>query len=520
MPPGGPEDKVQPEVLSSSPEQGSINVPLETDVTIEFSEFVNCPSVEASLYLSPEPGRRLRYRWSGRKLTLDYLDPLPEQRTIVVTVGALAKDLQGNTLENSFTIAFSTGDHIDRGEISGIAALPEGVRSLTITAYIVTDSIPNPMTDAPDYRMQTKADGSFQLSYLSPGKYRLFALDDRNLDGLWSPAAEWIGTASQDVRVDEGLKPYLTFSPTLQDTTPFSILRARQLDKKTISTRFSRDAFPDQLSIADQSGGQVIIHSAADTTASASWLLFIEKQLSGDSAELVIELGDSSFATKFAVQSRPDTAHPAIARTIPQNRSRSRFPQDSMSVVFSEPITYKPNSDTLLVQLREDTTELTARVVQTDAVTVTVYPEEPTRAGVNYSLKIPNSFITDRSDNIWRDSLWTMTWYNYPADSLGTINGLIRTSETGPWLVELYLVRGTEPEQTVFTTSSFEFSGFPAGDYRLRVIRDVNANQKFDQGQLQPFEFSEPFEWHPDTISVRPRWTEEIDFLWTIAAQP
>lgn len=519
VPPGGPEDKTPPEISIAFPEAGSVNVPLNSDVSLEFSEPVNRPAVESSLYLSPEPGKRLRYRWSGRRLLLDYLDPLPESRTIVVTVGAQAKDMQGNPLANSYTLAFSTGDHIDRGEIKGVSLMPEGAKSMTITAYLLGDTLPDPMVDAPDYRMQTDEFGEFDLNYLAPGTYRLFALEDKNFDGLWMPASEKIGTATQDVEALEGSVPTVTFSPSLQDTTPLAILRAKQIELRTINLRFNRDTLPDRIDIVDRTAFQMSAMFTRDTSSTASWFVFLDDTLTMDSATARIHFGDSTMSADFPVNAKPDTTHPKIDITYPDDRSANRVIDPDVIVVFNEPIMFDATSDSVFVKLKADTNEIAVKAEQTDPFALTIRPEQPFESGLKHVLSIPNTFVTDRSGNVWRDSLWTLTWYNYPPDSLGEITGTIRSSELGPWLVELYKLKESEPQETVFTNAAFKFAGYSQGDYRLRVIRDANGNQKFDQGSVSPFEFSEPFQWHPDTISVRPRWSAEVEILWITVAQ-
>ncbi len=517
-PPGGPEDKTAPEIARSAPAHDAVNVARESDVFIEFSEPVNRPSVEASLYMSPEPGRRLRYRWSGKRLTLDYLDPLPENRTVVVTVGAQAKDMQGNPLESSQTVAFSTGDHIDRGKVEGRAQLPEGTRTLTITAYLFSDSLPDPMRDAPDYRMQTSPDGSFELGYLAPGRYRLFALDDRNLDGLWMPAGEWIGSANQDVTVSELTGPRVTFVPTEQDTSPAMFLRARQVHASMLEVRLNRDDAPMMFSVSDSAGAQTALYHVEDTTASGSWRLYLDRELFGDSAVAVAELLNGERpGLRFAVQTKPDTSRPHLRETLPGHRSITREIPRELVIIFDEPIMLR--DDTLQADLREDTTHIDFTLEQTDPAALTVIPARPLRTGAKYNFTLPNSRVSDRAGNLFADSLLTVSWSSFPPDSLGNIHGVIRAPESGPWLVELYRVKDRKPTATAFASAQFDFMGYPQGDYLVRVIRDANANQRFDAGSVNPFTFSEPFQWHPDTLTIRARWTADVDFLWTTVTQ-
>lgn len=482
-------------------------------VVIEFSEMMNRPSVEAALYLSPEPGTRLRYHWKGRRLTLEYLDTLTANRTHVVSVGALAKDLQGNTLEGSFTLAFSTGDHIDRGALSGIAEIPDGLRSLSILAYAKSDA--NPMADVADYRIQTSSDGTFQLSYLAPATYRVFAVSDKNLDGKWSPASEIIGTASSDVSVAEGENPFVTFSPALQDTTPWLILRARFLDERTLNLRFNHQAQPS-VEVADGSETRFAEHFRPDTSASGSWMIYLAEGLKGDSAAVRVRIADQELVARCAVSHNPDTTRPELIESLPASGLKLRAVPHEIVAIFSEPIVFAQESESLFVLLRHDTTALAVSAEQTDPASLTLTPDVSLLAGSTYFIEIPSALIADYSGNSPRDSVLMINWYAYPEDSLGSISGTIQSVEPSSWLVELFQSDDSERIEFVCTESYFEFTNYPAAAYRLRVIRDVNRNQRFDRGRVEPFEFSEPFYWHPETLTVRPRWETEAAVIWPI----
>lgn len=520
VPPGGPEDDVAPTVVSTTPNGNEVNVARDAYVILEFSEPVNRASVESSLYLSPEPGRRLRYRWSGRTLTLDYLDPLPENRTIVVTVGAQAKDLRGIPADSSFTLAFSTSDKIDRGVVRGRVAVPADVRTMTVTAYLLRDSLPDPMRDAPDYRIQTTSQGEFELGYLAEGRYRLFALDDRNMDGLWSPASEWIGTANADVNVLEGERPYVTFLPSWQDTTSLALLRVRHADSLSLDIRVNRPDVLSGLRVSDAAGELELSDWIVDSSASGSWKAFLTRGLQGDSATCVVQCVSESAIGRFAVVQRADTTRPALLASSPANRSNNRAPFQSIQLEFSEPVTLREQTDSVSVVLKRDTLELPVTISQLTQRRFDLQPDSALLPDKRYTLTVPGSLIVDRSGNRLRDSLLTLSWYDYPADSLGVITGVIRSGDGGPWIVNLYDLKASTLLDSVTSSGPFSFSGWPGGDYRLRVTQDVNGNGRPDAGSVLPFGFSEAFLWHPDSINVRPRWTNEIEFLWSIGTQP
>ncbi len=157
---------------------------------------------------------------------------------------------------------------------------------------------------------------------------------------------------------------------------------------------------------------------------------------------------------------------------------------------------------------------------QGDPASIIIVPDSALPTGKKCKIEIPTSLVRDYSGNTPHDSLLTFSWYCYPDDSLGTISGVVRATAGAQWLVQLYSLDHRVPVDYLTTFSEFSFEDWPAGDYRIRVVQDVTRDVYHDIGSVAPFEFSEPFEWHPDTISIRPRWTNEIEFFWTTETQP
>ena len=127
FPTGGPPDLVPPAVVRTSPDSAAVHVRTQI-IDLEFSKYVDRRSVEESIFISPYPGE-LEFDWSGREVTIHLQDTLRANRTYVVNVGTDVTDLHSNRMASGFTLAFSTGDSIDRGFISGRVYddKPEGV---------------------------------------------------------------------------------------------------------------------------------------------------------------------------------------------------------------------------------------------------------------------------------------------------------------------------------------------------------------------------------------------------------
>ena len=118
QPPGGPPDTVPPRIIRTLPDSNAVRVQTGS-VELEFSEYVDRRSVEESIFISPYVGE-LQFDWSGTQVTFTFPQSLRRNTTYVVNVGTDVADLRAqNRMSSGFTLAFSTGDSIDQGYISG-----------------------------------------------------------------------------------------------------------------------------------------------------------------------------------------------------------------------------------------------------------------------------------------------------------------------------------------------------------------------------------------------------------------
>lgn len=84
-------------------------------------------------------------------------------------------------MAQSFSLAFSTGDSIDQGQITGKVYGLKQNETFNIFAYLLSDTSDfNPFETKPDYISQTGEEGSFALKFIKAGCYRLLAVEDRN----------------------------------------------------------------------------------------------------------------------------------------------------------------------------------------------------------------------------------------------------------------------------------------------------------------------------------------------------
>ena len=95
-----------PQVAATLPEDGAIDVPLDTEIVLEFTNLMDTALVEEAIRIVPA----LAYeaRWSAEQVSLVPTTGLREATRYVVSVGTDARDAAGIPIEGAFDFSFET----------------------------------------------------------------------------------------------------------------------------------------------------------------------------------------------------------------------------------------------------------------------------------------------------------------------------------------------------------------------------------------------------------------------------
>ena len=210
-PEGGPRDYTPPQVMKSSPEPGTVNFK-GNKVEITFDEIVNLKDQQKKVIISPAPRTQPLIRTVGKKVTVEFRDPLEENTTYVIDFSnAIEDNNEGNQLDG-YTFAFSTGDEIDTLAVSGIVLRANDLEPMQhVIVGLHSNLDDSAFTCLPLERVSRTNDrGKFTIRNLKPGSYHLFAIND--IDGDYRMAR------TEDIAfLDEIIVP-TTSEYTSQDT--------------------------------------------------------------------------------------------------------------------------------------------------------------------------------------------------------------------------------------------------------------------------------------------------------------
>ena len=182
-PTGGAYDVDPPVVMRASPDFNSLNATPER-IEIEFDENIKIESPSEKVIITPPQQNMPVIRSAGRRAIVELKDDLLPNTTYTIDfTDAIVDNNEANPLEN-FVYSFSTGDQLDTLSIAGKVLNAEDLEPVT-GAYVgihsnFDDTV---FTNIPFERIsRTDSRGRFIVRGMSPGKYRVFALDDLNRD--------------------------------------------------------------------------------------------------------------------------------------------------------------------------------------------------------------------------------------------------------------------------------------------------------------------------------------------------
>ncbi|MBR9978206.1 MAG: Ig-like domain-containing protein [Bacteroidetes bacterium] len=524
-PEGGPPDTDPPYIIRTVPENRIVRFD-GTQVSFVFNEYVQRQSFQDALHVSPLPETPPEIKWSGRRVTLRFAEDLLENRTYVITIGTNVRDLRaGNEMTETMHLAFSTGDSLDNGTFSGTVH-GEPRSGVSLFAYLIDEERADtldPAEDRPDYLVQSGQDGAFQFFNVLPGRYRVFAIRDKNNTLRYNAEIDEIGIPVHDVVVEDSteITAPLRFHLHTEDTTRPAIQRVEALNERLVRVKFNETIYPQPppsrfITITDSSSGErhFVIAVTAPPEDRYAWDLLLGHEMMERPFLLVIDsledgvgnaLITDTMPLSFTGSVRPDTAMPLLISRYPEPNTVNVPPDSSFSLRFDRPV----NLDEAFALRDSSDNIITLQMRRPDALRVDLlHPPLMEEAVYTFCVDLRQVRDSLTAQNVG-DSTECITFTSGRPGEFGTLTGVVRTEDsTNTVIVRVRNVAAESGIRTAQTNSTrqFQFEKLPEGRYIIDAYIDRNDNNRYDFGKTFPLIRPEPYGIHPDTLRVRARW--------------
>lgn len=535
-PGGGPEDKDSPEIVWTIPTRDSVRVNRKVDILISFNEKMNRESVENSVYLSPFPSGDIKFSWKKNVLKIELDDSLESDKTFVVTLGTDGKDIHANPLQQAYSFAFSTGDSIDRGSISG-RVIAENTTGISIWAYRINDPVAADSLvyrKRADYITQVGAGGKYKLSYLSPGKYRIYAIADLDVDYLYTPSSDFIGLTFKDISVSQTQpesadNDFMVFQ---EDTAKFRLQTVVPVDNRVLVAGFSKSLLPliylenvanaeglmRHFKLTDSITGKgVNINDIYLNTANLhevrmfTELRDIQRRYILSATGLQSQTGEALNSDEMVFSGGEDTSNIRVEVEMikPHLKDGSVMPDEVFAFRFSNGV--QRNSLEKYFKMTDSLgKEIDGLFTWTHSAQVEFRPAKLLESRMTYEISIGADSANDWHGKVLSDTALKYSFRSFKTDSLGLISGTVINEDSvkpGRYYVTCRsLNRSSRDYSTQIDKGPFMLNYLVPGRYSIIAFWDEDGNGVFSYGRVSPITFSERFTSYSDTVVVRPNW--------------
>lgn len=522
-PSGGEEDKTPPSILKLEPAHAESKVDTNAALHIRWSEWMDRPSVERGFFINPSNSGTPRFKWSGSSVTVSFDSSFQKNTTYLISMASSVCDLHGVHIDKPISWAFSTGDSLATGRISG------RISSFSSRTLVYTYRIPQNDTTflmsrrKPDYVISPSKEGIFHFAYMNPGLYRIFAFEDQDGDHQFEMGKDPIAIPAYDCKTQTDTAQaqeniVLQIHPF--DTTSFGVVTAQAQNARTITCMFNKGVpapsleqirFFTIVSLSDSTKDSLKVINISQGQNKSELVLISDYQKQGKQYKLSIQklmdadgntIRSGSDTVLFYSNIARDTLAPKISSVYPSASDPLVLPGDSICIFFNKPINAR------FFQMKFRLADSLGKSVDCNfrdcgMMQIQIFPSREMEGNQLYRIRVLPGALSDIFRNTNRDTLKYEFHVLAKDEFTRTISGRITGNLTQTTILGWKHL--ASQREFFFKTKGNQYTieRIPEGKYLFYGFLDKNQNNRYDKGKLFPFEFSENLAMFPDTVSLR-----------------
>lgn len=550
-PGGGVRDKVAPKVVKWSPDSAQLNFNSKT-IELVFDEYIQLKDLNNQLIISPPFAKTPDFKIKNKTLTIDLSkEELKPNTTYSINFGNALQDVnEGNPKEN-FRYIFSTGAYIDSLHIKGKvqnAFDHKTEKGLLVMLYSdINDSAV--YKDQPDYFGKTNTEGSFEINNIRPGKYKIYAIKDANGNFKYDGEPESIAFAEGSINPADDKELLLELFQ--EKPKKLQVKKYMHSSYGKIIITFNQGS--DSLHVNNLSNTLKGVQEQVEFSKHKDTLTYWIKNYDKDSLKLQVSNGTSIIDTLEFKMIKKEEALKAKRNPLKLyvvnnfNGNQSFDLHAPIHLKFSQPI--ESFDEHANARMKEDSIPMKHLGFSKDFVTETgdiliclwdstAKAEDPNHKGVFVDAPIKSSILDLKESTNYHLLILPKTF----TDIFGLTNDSIKidfktreqkfygslkltvhlteseknTSTTGQYIVQLMneqevVIR----EEFIRNSSELLFEYLYPNKYKIKLIYDSNANDKWDSGDYLKKVQPEEVLYNPELITIRSNWDADIE--WKIA---
>lgn len=511
-PEGGARDRQPPQLVTeNSTPNYQTNFEKQT-IVLTFDEWVELKDVFSQVVISPPLDNPYDLRIKKRSVLFEFAEEevLREDATYTINFGDAVQDITESNPAEDLRFVFATGDELDSLQLSGKLLDAQTGEPVEGALFMLYDNLADSVvrTIRPFYFAKTGEDGQFQINNIKADTFKGFALIDANLNYLYDQSNEMIGFPDSLVAISGEEAPPTVGLRMFQEKLDLVLRDSQTRSYARVKLTFNREPFDLEITPGDDAP-PLIYEAMGDS------LRLWYAEAPRDSFRLFLRQ-DTVYSDTITVRPASRQAFlegAGLRLSRQQPTSRAIPPNGRIRLRFNHPLR---GIDTSRIRFSVDTTRRRADYqfsIDSSEARRILQLRTSWQAGKPYFLELLPEAVTDIFGLTNLDTL-RQDYRVTPAEELGnillTLNGLDSTRQ---YVVELLsqedqLLDSERVRDVASWNNTYRL--LSPGNYRVRVVEDLNRNGRWDSGNYQERRQPEPI-FINDLQRLRANWELESE---------
>ena len=501
---GGDKDVTPPAIKSTLPENQTLNFAAK-EIVVEFDEFVRLNNLQNQLIVSPLMQEKPEVMIKGKKVVIKLLDSLAENTTYSVNFGDAIIDITESNPYPNYKYVFSTGNYIDSLTYSGKVVNAEDLvpKANVFVMLYNKNEMEIPIKEKPNYLTKTKTDGTFIITNVAKGSYKVFALDDINGNYLFDLPNEQLAFLDEPILLDSNFADSSLYLFAKESETQF-VKKIENKQYGKIDVEFNIPC--KNIELLNLVGEAYQFSSKESNTTQTKYSFWLSKEIT-DLQQIFIVKDNGKIIDTAKIEMIPlkefkDSTlalRSNVSATFDLNKKIVLTANQPISLFFKEKI--KLFEDSILVNVQIEKDSLSALNLNI------IYPF---KENSNYKLLVEPTAITSIYQ-LQNDTLASV-FKTKKEEEYGNLKFTVVPDFNEKYIIQL-LQKNEKIEEFYYQgTKTINISYLNPGEYQVKLIIDRNDNKKWDTGNYQINLQPERVVIFQDKIDIRKNWDNEIQW--------